>query len=131
MGAINVNFEGVGFDPLPTGRYVAALTKYTHTKSTTNKPMIKAEFPVQEGEFAGQTIFMNFVLEKQCLWVLKNYIEAVEGKKIPKQEISVDLDNYFGKKVYIDVDLVPRDDDPTIETNTVKGFAHYSNRRGK
>ena len=101
MPLINLDFnlEDVknSFEPLPTDKYICKLVKQELTTSKSGKPMIKIEWNIIEGEYAGRKIFDNIVLSVD--WKVKQYSELI-GASSGKQ---IDPDLFVGVEAVLEI----------------------------
>lgn len=62
-----VEKNGGTFKEVPVGTYEIKIVNLEATVSKTNKPMIKGQFKVLEGEYKGSSIFMNQLVDRDFL----------------------------------------------------------------
>lgn len=71
----NLNFSAIpSRDPLADGVYTMVIEAAEEKVSSTNKPMILVRF---KEEKSGVAVFENYVLTDNCLWKLKELLDAL------------------------------------------------------
>jgi hypothetical protein len=84
--SMSLNFAGVGdggFDAIPAGFYVVAVTGYDEVETSESAkklgpgvPGINWEFTVQEGEYQGRKLWTNTYFHQSTLPMLKGLLKA-------------------------------------------------------
>jgi hypothetical protein len=98
---ITVDFTDVesgGAMPTPDGPYTAVLSHAEQTVSSNGNDMIEVRWKTN----IGSTIFDNFTLVPQALWVLRTMLECA-GYDIPDAEYDLDVDALIDVEVGLDI----------------------------
>ncbi len=80
--------NGVTFKEVPLGTYEVKITKLELSVSKTNKPMVRGQFKVLEGEYKGSNIFMNQLVDE-------GFKVDIMNKFLKQLEVFDDEDIYF------------------------------------
>lgn len=108
---VEIDFSDVkDFAPIakdvPKGNYLLKVDKIEKAESKSGNPMwvVDAVF-LEPGPFQGQTIREYLALTEKALFKVKSWLDAIHGKKLPKQKIKLPnttaaLEKAFGGKVY-------------------------------
>jgi len=124
------NVESRSFDPVPTGKYLLAVTDYEvkEIQSGANKgqPNVQFEFTIQQPEMIGQVKVGErklwnsfFPTNPKTLWNLKGFLEAL-GDDVSEQ-VNFDPDeimtrDYESRLVVAKVKIQPARKDPNDPT---------------
>lgn len=137
---IRVNFsdqeaasEGKSFDPIPSGRYLVAITDIELKESTSEKnfgkPYWHMELTVQEGDHTDRKLWTNVMLFEGALYSLSQLLKSTGNAEALKTGKIPPADSFIGKKVVAvvkrQVDKYLMEQDPTGPKefkNEVKGF---------
>ncbi len=98
---MTIDFEGVesgGAMPTPDGPYTAELTHAEETVSSNGNDMIEVRWKTN----IGSTLFDNFTIVPQALWVLRTMLECA-GYDIPDGEYDLNIDDLIGIECGVDV----------------------------
>jgi hypothetical protein len=98
---ITVDFTDVesgGAMPTPDGPYTAVMSHAEQTVSQAGNDMIEVRWKTH----MGSTVFDNFTLVPQALWVLRTMLECA-GYEIPDAEYDLDVDAMIGMEVGLDI----------------------------
>lgn len=129
MALINLGFnlEDVknSFEPLPTDKYAAKIVKQELKQSQAGNNMLKFEWQITEGEYAGRKLFDNVVLSLD--WKVKQYAELIEQESGSQ----IDPDLFEGVEAVLDVlcreqtpkekaDAKAKGYDPDVMKNDIK-----------
>lgn len=98
---ITVDFTDVesgGAMPTPDGPYTAVMTHAEQSVSQAGNDMIEVRWKTH----MGSTVFDNFTLVPQALWVLRTMLECA-GYEIPDAEYDLDVDELIGIEVGLDI----------------------------
>lgn len=71
--------EAVEFRLLPVGWYNVTVDNVEVTRSSTGKGMLKVLLRVDDGEYEGQPIFQNLMLEGRAGGITKAFLRAATG----------------------------------------------------
>ena len=106
MSKFKVDFTGVseggGSKVLPGGDYICKVTKIEPKLSGKGNRYLKWTFVVGVGPNKGSKIFHNTSLTPKALWNLRNTIIAL-GIEVPKSSFEIDLDEYVGKVIGVNL----------------------------
>lgn len=131
--SLRVDFSGVdssGFDPIPSGTYVAKVTDGELRESGPNSKnpgsqYINWEFTIQEGEYQGRKQWLNTSLLPQALFGLKGLLAAT-GKFDVDGDLDFDIEDVIGSDVAIVVKTKTYDDELRNEVKKVKPVGESS-----
>lgn len=71
--------NGVTFKEVPYGTYEIKVIKLEVAESKTNKPMVKGQFKVLEGEYKGSSIFMNQLIDEPFkIDIMNKFLRGLE-----------------------------------------------------
>lgn len=94
-------------EAVPAGNYLCKIDEAELTESKNNNPMIKIQWEIVEGEFAGRKLFDNLVLIQKCAWKVKQYADIAgieEGTQLDTQDfigvegiVEVEHEDYNGE----------------------------------
>jgi hypothetical protein len=124
---IKVNFTDVevrSFDPLPSGKYLVAISDAEIKESgpqakNPGSEYINFEFTVQEGDYADKKIWSNASLLPHALFSIKGILDAVgQGSD---GELEFELDDLIGQQLVVKVVKKPATAEYD-ERNEVKGY---------
>lgn len=72
--------SGGNFPEVPHGTYVIKMEKLELTESKKGKPMVSAWMKIVEGEYKGQRLFMNQVIEKDFqIYLAKQFLKSLDS----------------------------------------------------
>jgi len=113
---LDYNLEDVSssIEPVPAQTYVCRVDKAELTESSTKKPMLKFEWKIIDGEYAGRTLFDNVVTSVS--WKVKQYAELAgieSGKKL-------NTEDFVGIEAVLTVSVKQREDDPEKQSNRIE-----------
>lgn len=94
--------DKVGSRVLP-GRYRVVVEDAEQTKAASGNQMINLWLRIQGGEFDGSTIVDRLVLTENSLFRVVGFMQAL-GYPTPKKRLSVNLRQWVGKVLDIDVE---------------------------
>lgn len=70
----------VSFKEVPFGTYEVKIVKLELSESKTEKPMVKAQFKVLEGEYKGSSIFMNQLVDEGFkIDIMNKFLKSLEA----------------------------------------------------
>lgn len=99
MPTISVDFTNVqGFKPVPAGEYLVEVANVEVTESKSGDPMLKVQYKIAEGEYAGRTVFDNIMLDyhnkdtrEQVMAYAQRDLEVLLGQEMTgKQNLSTE-----------------------------------------
>jgi hypothetical protein len=135
MDLMNPKYDGGQFEALPAGVYLAHIDnlELKKTKDKT-KDMYVVKYKLVEGpednpikNTKNRIVFENFVTTVD--WRMGNLRNLVLASGIDDQEILKNFDQKFGqvidRTVRIRLKVVPRNDNPEVETNEVVPDNYY------
>lgn len=68
------------FKEVPLGTYEVKIVKLELSESKTEKPMVKAQFRVLEGEYKGSSIFMNQLVDEGFkIDIMNKFLKSLEA----------------------------------------------------
>jgi hypothetical protein len=113
---LDYNLEDVSssIEPVPAQTYVCRIDKAELTESSTKKPMLKFEWKIIDGEYAGRTLFDNVVTSVS--WKVKQYAELAgieSGKKL-------NTEDFVGIEAVLTISVKQREDDPEKQSNRIE-----------
>lgn len=124
--ATNVE-PNAGFDPIPAGKYVAAITASAMKPTKNGKgEYLELEMEVLEGPFKGRKLWDRLTLKHtntQTVEIAKGTLSAIcRAVNVLRPRDSVELHNL---PLVVSVAIKNREDPPHIgePTNTIKGYA--------
>jgi len=71
--------EAIEFQLLPTGWYVVTVDSVESAVASTGTRMLKCLLRVDEGEYEGQPLFQNLMLEGRAGGITKSFLRAATG----------------------------------------------------
>ena len=118
---LDIDLSGVAdpFAAIPADNYPLTVTSAELTTSQAGNRMVKIEYEVAAGEYAGRKLFDNAVIEGKGanfgLWRLKQlaFAAGVDYAGLDPEEL-------IGASVDAQVTVEPRNDDPEKEQNRVE-----------
>lgn len=88
---------------VPKGRYRVVVDDAEMDKSKAGNPMINVWFRILDGEYADQTITDRLTLVDKAMFRVVGFLQAI-GVKTPKKRIQLNLNQFVGKVLEIDVE---------------------------
>jgi transcription antitermination factor NusG len=83
---------------IPDGDYQVEVTDVEMKTASTGNDMLAVQFNITEGEYEGKTLYRNFVLTPQAMWVIMEFLQAA-GWEIDGDEIELDEEDLIGLEV--------------------------------
>jgi hypothetical protein len=107
---VRVNFseeeassEAFDFEPLPTGKYLCAITevetRFSNSEKNKGKPYWALTLTVQEGPFEGRKVWANVMLFDGALYSLAQLMKAINRADVLQTGQIPSVDELLGEKM--------------------------------
>lgn len=125
--------EAPDFSPIPSGKYLVAITEvevaYSQSEKHNGKPYWKVTMVIQEGPYENRRLWANVMLFEGALYSLAQLLKATGHEDALKSGKIPSGDSFVGEQVIVSVvktldkyRMDQNDDGEKVFKNEVKGF---------
>lgn len=108
MGSIPLNFSNMKkFDAVPAQDYPIVCSEANIGTSKAGNPKLQLVLEIEEGEKAGQKLWLEHSLLEESMWAVARSIEALTGEEISSEtgEFNLDSDDLVGRRAVARVSI--------------------------